>query len=169
MAETLGTLSIISFVVAGIALAIAIVLWFIFEIPTVVGDLTGRTARKSIARMRAENEKTGTKKYKESKTNIERGKLTETMSGINRNTDDDRPETGLLAENRGGGTETEETGLLNAETSTVSDSEDTGLLVDENETVALGNEVETKERIGGKSLTMIEEVMLIHTEEVIEC
>lgn len=168
MAETLGTLSIISFVVAGITLAIAIVLWFFFEIPTVVGDLTGRTARKSIARMRAENEKTGTKKYKESKTNIERGKLTETMSGINRNTDDDRPETGLLAENRGGDTETEETGLLNAETSTVSDSETTGLLVDENETVSLGNEVETKERIGGKSLTMIEEVMLIHTEEVIE-
>ena len=64
MAETLSTLSIISFVLAAVALAVAIVLWFFFDIPTVIGDLTGRTARKSIAKMRAENEKSGVKKYK---------------------------------------------------------------------------------------------------------
>jgi len=57
MAETLSTLSIISFVLAVIALALAIVFWFFFDIPTVIGDLTGRTARKTIAKMRAENEK----------------------------------------------------------------------------------------------------------------
>ena len=171
MAETLSTLSIISFVLAAVALAVAIVLWFFFDIPTVIGDLTGRTARKSIAKMRAENEKSGVKKYKESRTNVERGKLTETMSGIKGKSkgEDDRPETGLLVENKAETIENEETGLLNGEATGILDVEATGLLVDENETVALQRNVLSKKRVGGKKLTIIEEVMIIHTDEVIEC
>ena len=53
MAETLSMLSIISFIVAGVALAVAIFLWIFFKIPRVVGDLSGRNARKSVARVRA--------------------------------------------------------------------------------------------------------------------
>ena len=79
MAETLQTLSIISFAVAAACFVLAIFLWFFFKIPTVIGDLSGRTARKSIAQMRAANEKSGVKSYKESKTNAERGKVTATM------------------------------------------------------------------------------------------
>ena len=51
MAETLSMLSIISFIVAGVALAVAIFLWIFFKIPRVIGDLSGRNARKSIARV----------------------------------------------------------------------------------------------------------------------
>ena len=69
MAQTLQTLSIISFAVAGVCLVLAVFFWFFFKIPIVIGDLSGRTARKSIAKMRAANEKSGAKSYKESKTN----------------------------------------------------------------------------------------------------
>ena len=171
MADTLSTLSIISFIIAGIALALAVVLWFFFDILTVINDLTGRTARKSIAKMRTQNEKSGVKKYKESRTNAERGKLTETMSGIKGTSKDEkeRLETGLLVENKAETIEDEETGLLNDEATGVLISEETGLLVDENETVALGKDVRTEKRVGGKKLTIIEEVMHIHTDEVIEC
>jgi len=171
MAETLSTLSIISFILSGVALALAIVLWFFFDIPTVIGDLTGRTARKTIAKMRAENEKSGVKKYKEGKVNLQRGKLTETMSGIKEKTDNEekRPDTGLLAENRAETTGIEDTVFLNEEASRPLAFEETSLLVDENETVALDGNAQTVKRVGGKMLTLIEEVMLIHTDEVIKC
>ena len=48
MAETLSILSIVSFAVAGASFMLAVFFWFFFKIPTVIGDLSGRTARKSI-------------------------------------------------------------------------------------------------------------------------
>lgn len=168
MAETLSTLSIISFVVAGISLVLAVFFWFFFKIPTVIGDLSGRTARKSIARMRAANEKTGNKSYKESKTNAARGKLTDTIkdSGkLKKNAvkDDDRPETGLLTENKADEVSSEATGLLNDE------DEATGLLVNEDVTAPLDSPIQkTEKRKGGKKLKMLDEVIIIHTDEVIE-
>ena len=57
MAGTLSTLSVVSFIAAGVALAAAVFLWFYFKIPTVIGDLSGRNAKRSIARMREANEK----------------------------------------------------------------------------------------------------------------
>ena len=172
MAQTLQTLSIISFAVAGVCLVLAIFFWFFFKIPTVIGDLSGRTARKSIAKMRAANEKTGAKSYKESKTNAERGKLTGTMpdSGkLKQKTvaDDGKPETGLLAENLADGLESEATGVLDEATG-ILEGETTGLLVDENATAPLDTPVnKLPVRSGGKKLEMIEEVMLVHTDEVI--
>lgn len=175
MAETLSTLSTISFAVAGVSLTLAIFFWFFFKIPTVIGDLSGRTARKSIAKMRAANEKTGAKSYKESKTNAARGKLTGTMPDSEKLSkkkladDEQRPETGLLAENRADGVDTEETGLLLEEATGILESEATGLLVDENATEPLVTPTQTySKRTGGMKLTMLEEVILIHTDEVIE-
>lgn len=153
MAETLSTLSIISFVLAGVFLVLAVFFWFFFNIPAVIGDLTGRTARKSIARMRAENEKSGKKGHKESKTNLARGKLTGAVAK--------NPETGLLVENQAKVLKTEETGLLSEEA--------TGLLSDENVTEPLNIVEQKREKRGnGKKLTMLEDVMIIHTDEVIE-
>lgn len=158
MAETLSLLSIISYVAAAVFFVLAIFFWFFFRIPTVIGDLTGRTARKSIAKMRAANEKSGAKVYRESRTNVERGKLTDAMPGTEKQSkkkfieDDKRPETGLLTENKAGSYETEATGIL----------------VDEDETVELASTAKQKvKRTGGKKLVMIEEIMLVHTEEKI--
>ncbi len=166
MAETLSTLSIISFAIAGVCLVLAVFFWFFFRIPSVIGDLTGRTARKSIARMRAANEKTGVKGYKESKANAARGKLTGAIPDsdklIKKNTtgNNQNPETGLLAENQADRPESEATGILESET--------TGLLVDEEATAPLDTPAQKHaKRTGGKKMTMIDEVMLIHTDEVI--
>lgn len=175
MAQTLQTLSIISFAVAGVCLVLAVFFWFFFKIPTVIGDLSGRTARKSIAKMRAANEKTGTKSYKESRTNVERGKLTDTMPDSDKLkkeravSDNGKLETGLLSENKADSVESEETGLLGEATSILG-SETTGLLVDENATAPLLDAPVQKYPAcaGGKKLEMIYEVMLIHTDEVIE-
>ncbi len=167
MAETLSTLSIISFIVAGVCLVISVFLWIFFKIPTVIGDLSGRNARKSIARMRAANEKSGSKSYKESKTNAERGKLTDTMQHSKKlkqeqGNSDERPDTGLLNENRADSPLSDATGMLESET--------TGLLIDENATAPLDNLVKHKptKREGGVKLKMLDEILLIHTDEVIE-
>ena len=77
MAEILQILSIISFAIAGVLFLLAILFWFVFGIPTVIGDLSGRTARKSIAKMRALNEKSGAKSHRVSAGNAQRPKLTQ--------------------------------------------------------------------------------------------
>ena len=171
MADTLSTLSIISFVLAAVIFAVAIALWFFFDIPTVIGDLTGRTAKKSIAKMRAENEKSGAKVHKESKINDVNPKKSEIMSEIRveSNVAGDHVETGLLTANKAESTENEETGLLNNEATGLLDADETGMLDDENDTVLLEGSTYTEKRVGGKTLTIIEEVMLIHTDEVIRC
>lgn len=159
MAETLSSLSNLSFVLAAICAVLTVFFWFYFKIPRVFGDLTGRTAKRSIAQMRAANEKSGAKKYRESKVNLSRGKLTDTMSNLKLKQDEiteKNPvvefevETAILSENREKNYESEATGLL-------TEQEETALLV---ETV---HRQEVK-----KKIAMIEEVMIIHTKEVIE-
>lgn len=174
MAQLLQSLSVISFAIAGVCLVLAVFFWFFFKIPTVIGDLSGRTARKSIAKMRAANEKSGVKAYRESKTNAERGKITGTMHGIGRSAvadpapSDGRPETGVLAENKAEGLDPQATGALNEETAML-DAATTELLVDENATVSLNvQSQQPPKRVGGKKLEMLDQVMLIHTDEVIE-
>ena len=61
MAEILFTVSLVSFIVSGVAFVATAFCWFKFKIPQVVGDLSGRTAKKSIERMRAGYEKSGDK------------------------------------------------------------------------------------------------------------
>ncbi len=167
MAEKLQTLSKIFFAISGVCFVLAVFFWVFFKIPKVIGDLSGKTARKSIADMRAANEKSGIKSYKESRTNSERGKLTGIMASNGNSKkknvvlDDDFRETGILSENKANVLDTEATALLHTET--------TGLLGDESVTEPL---VDMTERIavrsGGKKLEIIDEVMLIHTDEVID-
>ena len=52
MSDILNIISLVSFVLAGILLVLAVVLFFVFKIPSVWGDLSGKNARKSIERMR---------------------------------------------------------------------------------------------------------------------
>lgn len=173
MANTLQTLSIISFAIAAVCFVLAIFFWFFFKIPTVIGDLSGRTARKSIAQMRAANEKSGVKSYKESKTNAERGKVTATMpdsgkiSKKKNVSGNGKPDTGLLTQNNANVRDPEETGMLGDATASLG-SETTGLLVDENATASLDAPANKQPaRASSKKLVIIEEVMLIHTDEVI--
>lgn len=171
MAETLSMLSIISFAVAGVAFIVAIILWISFKIPRIIGDLSGRNARKSIARVRASNEKSGEKSYRPSPANEARGKLTSNMPQTQPGQpteemtpgNDIMPETGLLAENKAAQKVTAGTELLSEEDST-------GILADEVATVPLDAEQAPilQQNTKKKSLHMIEEIVLIHTDEVIE-
>lgn len=67
-------------VLAGVLLLVTVLLFFVLKIPTVIGDLTGATARKAIANIRNQNEVSGEKTYRSSQVNSERGKLTEKIS-----------------------------------------------------------------------------------------
>ena len=174
MVKLLENLSVISFAAAGICLVLAIFFWFFFNIPNVIGDLSGRTARKSIAKMRAANENTGVKSYKGSKTNADRGKITATMENMGKvapavpeKVDAAMPETGMLAENMADGLESEATALLGDE-QLVLDFEGTELLVDEEATAPLvAADQAPPARPVAKRFELIEEVMFIHTDEVI--
>ena len=73
--ETLQMLSTVAYVLAGIFLLAAIAIFFLLDIRSVIGDVTGATARKAIRDIRAQNEASGNKAYKPSPVNAARGKL----------------------------------------------------------------------------------------------
>lgn len=139
MAETLSFISIIAFVAAAICLVVTIIIFIKFKIPSVIGDLSGKTARKSIEQMRESNEQSGRKTH-ERKTQ-------------------ERPETGLLEDNR-------IQSVVSTATVLLQDENTEGLLEDENTTVALDFCEEAHfAREGGIAIELLEEIMLIHTEE----
>ena len=69
-----------SAVLAGIMLAVTVVLFVVLRIPTVIGDLNGTNARRAIEDIRRRNENTGEKVYRSSAVNSERGKVTDKIS-----------------------------------------------------------------------------------------
>ena len=77
--ETLQMLSTVAYVL-GIFLLAAIAIFFLLDIRSVIGDVTGATARKAIRDIRAQNEASGNKAYKPSPVNAARGKLTAKIS-----------------------------------------------------------------------------------------
>ena len=156
MAEILSKLSVAAFVAAAVCLVLAVFFWFFFKIPTVIGDLSGRTARKSIAKLRAANEKSGNKSHKESKVNAARGKITESIPAP---TETEKRASGSV-----------ETGVLGGNAAPISSptSEETVSLND-NATVPLNAVFSAQARQAmGVKLEILEEVMLIHTDEVIQ-
>ena len=68
------------FIAAGIFFIISVILFFLLDMVKVINDLTGHTAKKEIENIRSQNQRTGTKVYKSSKVNSERGKLTDKIS-----------------------------------------------------------------------------------------
>ena len=67
-------------IACGIFFVVAVILFFTLNIPKVISDLTGRTARKAIENIRMQNEQSGDKTYQSSAVNLERGKLTDKIS-----------------------------------------------------------------------------------------
>ncbi len=121
------------------AMIITSVLLFIFlKIPKVIGDLSGRTAKKAIEVIRAQNESSGDKTYKSSLVNQERGKVTDKISPSGRvaNKTDDML-TGAMATQKIG------TQRLTAEETTVLGGNETTVLGGGNETTVLGGANET--------------------------
>ena len=160
---------VIGAVLAGIMFVISVAMFFVLKIPSVIGDLTGATARKAIENIRISNENTGNKIYRTSPVNRERGKLTDKISPSGRliknpstslrgamETEKIAPQqyypeaaanaTTLLADNLPTGSETtvlakeNETTLL---TNNLPTGPETTVLAKENETTLLTNNLPT--------------------------
>lgn len=76
-------ISIVCFSAAGVALLLAVFLFIKFRIISVIGDLTGKTARKSIEKMREENEKSGVKSHRPTPAAAQRGPITKPIENYN--------------------------------------------------------------------------------------
>ncbi len=88
--ELMQTLSVVAFALAGVMLVVAIVLFFVLNIPRVFGEVSGSTAKKAIEDIRKQNETTGNKAYKPSPVNQQRGKITEKISSHGSSKDKDK-------------------------------------------------------------------------------
>lgn len=149
-------------ILCGAMLITSILLFILLRIPKVIGDLTGRTARKAIENIRNQNESSGDKTYRSSLVNQERGKLTDKISPSGRLM---KNPTDML----GGAMATEKIGTQQLV------SDETVVLDSGNETTLL-----TGELVGGNETTVLSqsdlpnnifeieyEITYIHTNEVI--
>lgn len=166
---TINIVSIIFFIIAGVSLLVAIYSFVRFNIPQIIGELSGRTAKKSIAQMRDKNVKTGDKSHRPSPAAKERGTLTDKiekkeMVKVNTATAEEGTEllnsteklsnniqTELLAEN--------ETELLDDNATTVLSEETTVLTNNDNSQINVSND--------SNDFKIIQNIVLIHTNETI--
>lgn len=78
--ELLNTLSLAAYIAAGVLFLVAVALFFLLNVPRLIGDISGSTAKKAIEAIRQQNENSGDKAYKPSPVNAARGKLTDKIS-----------------------------------------------------------------------------------------
>lgn len=67
MAELLVKISYIAFAGAVVCLILAVILFIKFKIPTVIGDLSGKNAKKAIQQMRETNSQKGNRPLNQEK------------------------------------------------------------------------------------------------------
>ncbi len=164
---------------SGLMLIVSVMLFIFLKIPSVIGDLTGATAKKAIEKIRNQNESSGDKIYKSSAVNRERGRLTDKIfASGNIIKYETNPLGGAMATAKIATQElledspSNETTVLGAEKDdgTTVLSEDTSVL--DNETTVLSSQGEqaemlTKSRRRSKTFEIEYEITFIHTNEVI--
>lgn len=140
-AELLQTISSGCYGVAVALFIVTIALFFTLDIRSVYGELSGKTAQRAIEEIRKKNEETGTKAYKPSKVNAERGKLTDRITDSGKIIS----ATDNIASGIGVGTEKFPTDMLSpaGNETTVLQSEETTVLQSEETTVLYSAEQQT--------------------------
>lgn len=170
MADTFFVVSILSFILSGIFLLLAVFFWLRFDILEVIGNLSGRTARKNIEKRRASNEKNGAMPVHSEKKTQEKGIFSKkpaksvkmmTVSKIEQ-TEDTHPETGLLSENIAVFEKEIQTDILAGDVTGELIADETSLLAPAGKAPVLQGQTAPKKR-----LTMLDDLIVIHTEEVI--
>ncbi|MDY4112438.1 MAG: hypothetical protein SOY28_06550 [Roseburia sp.] len=186
MAEILSTASVICYALAALFLLLAIFFGLKFRILTVVNDLTLRTARRQIGKMREKNERAFKNSYGSgaipAQWSGKKGQMPRPVSPVNAMYGEGRTrvETGLLDENLG---TLEEAGAVpTAYLDEESQSQDASTTLLDNATTLLNQSTMSlrhskapqsnagsteKKKPCGVQLCMIDEVMLIYTDEVI--
>lgn len=76
-AEIWGIISLCGYVLAAVLLVASIILFVVMRIPSVIGDLTGRTVAREMEKMRQDNTARGDRQFRTGRINRERGPLTE--------------------------------------------------------------------------------------------
>jgi len=156
-------------IACGVFFVVAMILFFVLNIPKVISDLTGRTAKKAIESIRMQNEQSGDKTYQSSAVNLERGKLTDKISQSGRLMPRDATPfgTGVI-------TEKISTQQLDTagETDVLTVAEETSVLGSSGETEVLApvageTEVLTTVPQLVQAFTVEYEITFIHTNEVI--
>lgn len=171
MADILDLLSTIAFIAAGAFFLLSVFLWFRFRVLSIINDLSGRTARKSIEQIRARNNMAASD-YRKSGVKLNRSKRVNNGSGAKPvpaiterlyGNPSDTPLTEVLAE-KDTALEAEpmDATLYKEGTTTefVADSKETSVL-------SVGGAVQAADPRPVAELIMIEDIILIHTEEVI--
>lgn len=166
-------LSLGAAIACAIMVVVSVVLFFTLQIPKVIGDLTGRTARKAIEDIRKQNEQSGDKVYRSSSVNLRRGKLTDKISPSGRI--ESRHTTPF-----GTGVITEK--ISTQQLPVVEDTSDTTILNEGNETTVLAQAPDAApipsictettvlqkwEEENNHSFVIEYEITFIHTNEVI--
>lgn len=155
MAEILSIISLVSYILAALFLILTVFIWFRFDIPKVIDDLTLKSAKKQIAQMHEKSDAAGT-----GKAGKKSGKTAKHKTAAA------NPETGLLADNRADEDDVPVTELMDKPAADPDATElldmPTGLLGEADEQMSA-----PPKRTGGVELTVLEEVMFIHTDEEI--
>ncbi len=81
MAQIYQMISYAGFILTAVFLVVSLVLWLKFGIRKIIGDLSGRAAKKSIDRMRKSNEESWKKSYRPMPVAMQRGTITNEMDG----------------------------------------------------------------------------------------
>lgn len=168
MASVLKTASIVLFVLACVCLVLGIVTFLVFKIPSVIGDLSGRSARKSIEQMRDANEKNGKKSYRPHPVASDRGAVTQQMKGSKKLSKNTAPKQNKkLKQNVPDGSgATDVLKDINATVNLNYDANGTEILSEG--TQVLSNEViQSVLNETTVNFKMIQNIVLIHTDEVI--
>ncbi len=193
--QILSTLEIACLVLAALFFIVAVVLFFVLDIRKVFNDVTGRTAKKEIANMRAQNVTSGSKAYKSSAVNKSRSKLTSKISASGKIQENKGIDLSLATEKIAGSRfEDESTLILNGGGSaqggtTVLGGNETSVLggaaaAGSGATTVLGGQDDGTVLLGGEAAPndttvlngmqptagaaeLVQEIVYIHTEEII--
>ncbi|MBQ2943198.1 MAG: hypothetical protein IJD93_00665 [Ruminococcus sp.] len=152
-------------ILCGVMFIVSVLVFIFLNIPKVVSDLSGATARKAIKNIREQNEASGDKSYKVSAFNEARGKLTDKIS----------PSGNVIhqyqAQMRGIDTTKIDTQELHidepASQTTVLDNAGVGETVVLTETMPTGETTVLSDVSSGSAFTIEYEITFIHTNEII--
>ncbi len=149
MAETLSFLSIICYILAFLFLITGVILFVVLRIPKTFSDYTGRSAHKKIMSMRNNNEKKSKKPYHTGNNKKIKESITEKSAPLVEKKNI-LQETEIISDNRASNYDVGATELLEESTVELNASEPIQQI-----------------RVPEIKLKMLDEVMFIHTDEVV--
>lgn len=161
MAETLSVISIVAFIMSGIFGVFSVVLWFLFRIPQVISDLSGRTSRKTLERMRKENERTGNQNPLFDRKNIKSPVMSPAGAGGK-----SEYHSGDTVQMEGLAVTAEVNNVTEANAETESKTENWDQEPPKTEILSEMQEA-VQRKAPEVSITLIEEIMFVHTDELI--